>query len=267
VKTGRIGSIGFTEAIMAAAKLAAGECARPQKSGGEVMNKSTMLLFGAALPALALGSSASRADLILSLSQGNSAISGFTGPYGSVDVSLIDSTHATVTFTAGSAGGNTYLFGDGGSVDLNVNGTYGLVGTPTGTNLPSAGFSTPTYVSNTPGQVDGWGKFDLSLNFFDGFADAANSITFEIQDLSGTWASAAAVLTNNANGAEAAAHTFVCANPCTEAEGAAATGFSANGGTNIPVPEPSSLAILGVSLVGLVGFIRKASRFTDIMRC
>jgi hypothetical protein len=232
------------------------------------MSKRKMLLLGIALPALILGSPMiAKADLILNLSQGNSAIGGFTGPYGSVDIHLMDSTHATATFTAGSGGGNVYLFGDGGSVDLNVNGTYALVGTPTGTNLPSAGFSTPSFVANSPGQVDGWGHFDLSLNFFDGFKDAANSITFEIQDLSGTWASAAAVLMDNANGAEAAAHTFVCADPCTQAEGAAATGFSANGGTNIPIPEPGALSILGFSLLGLVGFVRKASRFTDIMRC
>jgi len=29
-------------------------------------------------------------------------------------------------------------------------------------------FNAPNFVSNTPGQVDGFGQFDLSLNFFDG---------------------------------------------------------------------------------------------------
>lgn len=49
--------------------------------------------------------------------------------------------------------GITFLMGDGGTADLNVNGAYTL-GTVTETGLP--GF-TPTFIANSPGQVDGFG--------------------------------------------------------------------------------------------------------------
>ena len=58
-----------------------------------------------------------------SLDLGNSALFGITGPYGSVNVSLNDSTHAVITFTAGVENGNQFLFGGQGSADFNVNAT------------------------------------------------------------------------------------------------------------------------------------------------
>jgi len=56
------------------------------------------------------------------LDTGNSAISGFTGPYGSVSVDLTSSTTATITFTSLTNAGNIYLFGDGSirSTDLHI---------------------------------------------------------------------------------------------------------------------------------------------------
>src|SRR5689334_18431008 len=59
-------------------------------------------------------------------------LSGFTGPFASVTVNRTDSTHATITFTAGSGGGDTYLMGDGSTVALNVAGTFSA--TATGSN-------------------------------------------------------------------------------------------------------------------------------------
>src|SRR2546429_5819206 len=83
--------------------------------------------------ALSLGAGGASADLIYTLSTGNSGISGYTGPYATVSVTLTDSTHATVTFDSLTNGGNLYLMGDGGSAAVNVNATTWALGTLTRT--------------------------------------------------------------------------------------------------------------------------------------
>src|ERR1700732_1576273 len=63
-----------------------------------------------------------KADSItFNLTDGNSAISGYPGPYGSVLVNRTSTTTATITFTSLINSGNIYLFGDGSTVDVNVN--------------------------------------------------------------------------------------------------------------------------------------------------
>src|SRR6266480_2932440 len=79
------------------------------------------------------------------LNAGNTAIAGFTGPYGTVTINLENSTTATVTFTSNTVAGNIYLFGDGGSVALNVNATTfsvsGITGSNRGTGFTPGPFS------------------------------------------------------------------------------------------------------------------------------
>src|SRR5262249_27772832 len=72
---------------------------------------------------LSFSSGTASASFSYTLGVGNSDISGYTGPYGKVDVTLVDSTHATITLTALNNGGNYYLFGDGGTLGVNVHAT------------------------------------------------------------------------------------------------------------------------------------------------
>src|SRR5580765_6234814 len=84
--------------------------------------------------ALALLCTPSFTDTVYDLNLGNSALSGFTGPFGFVDVKLISSTMSTITFTSNTVGGNIYLFGDGGTAGVNVNATSWTLGSITGSN-------------------------------------------------------------------------------------------------------------------------------------
>ena len=200
------------------------------------------ILAAAAASALALtfGTAAS-ALTTFSLDLGNSAISGYPSPYGSVDVNLVNATTADVTFTAGSVGIYDYFFIDGGSADVNVNATAWSV-----TNLAGNGGALSDGGSGT---VDGHGVFNQTLNQFDGFGQPSTTISFRLTDHSGTWATSDDVLTANAAGHSVAAHIAVCdtsANPtCNSDLGAVATGFATNGPRGIPEPTTWGMMLLG----------------------
>ncbi|HQT95645.1 MAG TPA: hypothetical protein PK435_13510 [Thermoanaerobaculaceae bacterium] len=54
---------------------------------------------------------------IFTLNAGNSALTGYPSPYGTVTVDLTSSTTANLTYKGGSSGQYTYLFGDSGMAD------------------------------------------------------------------------------------------------------------------------------------------------------
>ena len=189
------------------------------------------------------------------LSVGNSAISGFAGPYATVSINLINSTTATVTFTSSVHNGNIYLFGDGGSVAINVNAATFTVSGITGTNS-GTGF-TPGPFSTSSGNEDGFGSFNLKIDSFDGFTHSSDQITFTLTNTSGTWASCSDVTVANANGFILGAHIFVTTFPANAANGAIVTGFAANGACPTGVPDGGATVMLLGAALGLLGMARR----------
>ena len=193
-----------------------------------------------------------KATTTYALTSPNAAISGYPAPYGSVSVNLVGTT-ATITFTAASNASWQYLFGDGSTAAVNVNGAFTL-GSITGTHLTGFGFHTGEGYSNGgAGNVDGFGSFNLTINSSDGFTRSSDSVTFT---LTGSWANDASVLTANANGSLVAAHIFVTAFPANPANGAVATGFAANGGAVSTPDGGTTVMLLGVAL-GALGMARR----------
>ena len=196
-----------------------------------------------------------KAVTVYSISVGNSAISGYPPPYGSASVTLNGAgTIATITFTAANTAAFQYLFGNGSSVAVNVNGAFTL-GPITGTQLP--GFGPTTFSQGPAGNEDGFGSFNLTINSSQGYTDASNSITFSITQTSGTpWlADGSNVLIANAQGATVAAHIFVTSFPANVTNSALATGFAANTGAVVP-DGGTTVMLLGAAL-GALGMARR----------
>jgi hypothetical protein len=185
---------------------------------------------------------------------GNSALSGYTGPFATVDVSLVDSKHASITFTSLTNSGNIYLFGDGGSVAVNVDATSWTLGPITGSNA-GTGFTPGPWIDSGAGSEDGFGSFNQTVNSFDGFSHSSDLITLALENTGGTWSDAASVLTPNADGHVVAAHIFVTVSPADASNGALVTGFA----TTTPVPIPPALALFASGLAGL-GFVARRRR-------
>jgi hypothetical protein len=116
---------------------------------------------------------------------------------------------ATITFSSLTNNGNIYLLGGAQGTDLNVNGTATASGF-TFSQTGQTGFTAPSQVGQGPGTVDGFGIFNLTIDYFNGFKNAFNSVTFSLTATGGTtWSSAANVLAFNNDGFDAAAHIFV----------------------------------------------------------
>jgi len=219
------------------------------------MNK--IKYIAAVLIAIAgLGLQQAKADFIFQLTVPNSGLSGFPGPYATVDVHLTDPTHATISFTSLTSGTNIYLFGGVNAVDVNVNATSWTIGTFVATNA-GTGFTPGPLSDGGSGTVDGFGVLNQTVNSFDGFTHASDFISFTLTNTSGTWASDTTVLVANNQGVFAAAHIFVTTTigGVNASNSALVTGFAANGGSTVP-DGGTTVMLLGAAL-GALGMARR----------
>ena len=203
------------------------------------------LLAAAAAGALTLAmAGAASATITFVLDTGNSDISGFTGPYGSVDVTRTDATHANISFTSATP---QFFFLAVNAADVNVNAATSTLSalTENGAGTLSAGGS---------GNVDGHGVFNQTTNLTDGFGDRASAISFILTNTSGTWADDSSVLIANALGNSVAAHIGVCNTGCTEF---LATGFATDGGGGGVIPEPATWAMMILGFGGVGALLRR----------
>ncbi len=197
-----------------------------------------------------------KADSItFDLTTGNSAISGYPGPYASVLVNRTSTTTATITFTSLTNSGKIYLFGDGSTVAVNVNAASWTLGPVTGSNA-GTGFTLATYSNAGSQNVDGFGIFNQTIDSDDGYTHSSDTVSFTLTDTSGTWANAMAVLLANDRGSLAAAHIFVTAFPANAQNGALATGFAGNG-TTTDVPDSGSTVLLLGAALSAIGLVRR----------
>jgi len=199
-------------------------------------------LFLGGIAVFALASGTAQATVVYSLNTINTAGFG-PAPYASVAVTLDNPTTATIMFNAHNP---PYTFGEMG---LSVNSTNFSAAGLSFTLAPTSN-QTPTFTPSFNGGLDGFGNFALDyVSNPNGFSASLISATFTLTDISGTWTSDANVLSNgNAQGFQAAAHVF---NASTGGNSA----FAAGGPTTTPVPEPATIGILSVGLLGL-GLIR-----------
>jgi hypothetical protein len=192
------------------------------------------------------------------LGMGNPAISWYKAPYATANITVAgNGLSATVTFTSVVNSKYVYFMGDGGSVALNVNGSFSLSNLAASNSFSGVGFHPPAPVNAGAGNEDGFGQFTLRLNTGTGYATSATTISFTVTNTSGTaWTGVTSGLNPflfaNNKGYFVASHIFVGLLTNLR-QGAQCTGFAANG----TVPDGgATVMLLGVAL-GALGLVRR----------
>jgi len=212
--------------------------------------KVSKLVSAAGFLALALVAIPAQAN-IYSLDTPNAALSGATGPYGTVTVTRTGNNTASLSFDALSG----FTFGGAQAIAANINAASF---TASGASFIVA-FPPPTtqaIIGSGAQQADGFGLFNQVYDMFDGYTNSIVHFQFNVTKVGGSnWLTDSDVLTGNNGGNILAAHVFACnQNPCTETGGASVTGWATTsgfpGGSNVLEPNSASLALLALGLLG-----------------
>jgi hypothetical protein len=207
-----------------------------------------LFLVGFCVLGLAISRSAS-ADTI-SLSTADSGVSQ-AGPYGRFGVDLLATgNEARITLESNLVSGDLFIYGGSGSMFLNTNGAVTWEG-----DVSNIDGVTPHLSQHSGDAVEGgFGSFNFALDDSDALTVGGfYNLTFTIRLNSGTWSSAADVLTPNADGSSVGGHIIdvVKFSGFTEVGG---NGYTVDGAG---VPDGGSTAgLLGSALVGL-GLLRR----------
>jgi len=191
------------------------------------------------------------ASFVYSLGVANPGLAGFSGPYGTATVTLLDLIHARIDFVSNDVGGISYLFGGRGAFAFNINtDSWSVSEGPFSNRFP--GFTPGPQDQTGTGNEDIFGSFDFRADSMDGYAHAITNASFDITNFGGFWASDADVLAPNSLGNYVAAHVFATTYPANPDIGPIAEGFTTDGSAgNNGVPEPTSMLLFGLGLVGL----------------
>jgi hypothetical protein len=211
--------------------------------------------------------SVSWADFKFYLSAPNASLSTNTGPFGSVDVHLTDSTHATITLMSNTVGEDTYLFGGRGTLDLNVNANSFSAGDFQSAQPTGKPFKGWMLNGTGTGKEGGFGKFDLSINSRGGFARSVDELSFVLTNSGGSWSAASDVLKPNNDGFIAAGHVYVWdtapgnsdkghdCNPVKGFAGGVLPGGPPEGPLVDAAPAPSSIILTAMGCACLLGVL------------
>lgn len=212
------------------------------------------LLSFTALSVAALAVQQARADMITyDLTAADITVAGDSGPFVSVQIDLTSSTTATITFTSLVSGSDVNLLGGPSAAAINVNATSFTADSVATANNAYSFFTPPAgpFNNGASGSDDGYGMFNQTFSATGGYNSTATSISFNLTDNSGSWSSAANVLTANNKGQIAAANIYV-ADTTDFSAGAINTGYSGDAVPLSVVPDGgSTLIMLGTALIGL----------------
>lgn len=217
------------------------------------------VLMVAALFVFGLSSIAQAEVITLDVANANLATQG-SGPYGQYDITKT----GDYSFQVVATGLSGFVFGNSHVVGLNITSDAGTVTFGSASNCLLAGGSTTCgfFGQINAGQVDGFGTFSFVVDDGNGFSNGGyEHFTFTFTTANNI--SLDDLLVANGRGATAVGHLALATNT-------ACTGYAADSGTSsggidngacVSTPEPGSMTLLALGLLGLVGAVnRKLSR-------